>query len=485
MAETDIPVVVTAAGAQPTPPATLLATLLANVSASTPGYTATLPASLIEDVSSTDVGALVMIDQARVEAINSSTPYGSNDFVLSQLGQIYIGPGSAPAIPSNTSVFVVFTATDENTDAPLPGFPVNVGFTVSDGVYQYIVQDGGVTASDGVTEPLFCQATIAGSWAVPTQSVSQLVTQPPTGVDLSCTNLTPGISGGPAETAAQYRARVLTAGQAVATGTTALLKTLLGQVTGVQQRLVSVIQNAGGGWIVIVGGGDPYLTAGAINKSGLDISTLVGATLAVSNITQANPGVVTTSTNHNLVTGAAIKMSGILGMTELNGEQVTVTVVDEKHFSVGVNTSGFPAYAGGGIVNPNPINVTVNIPDAPNVYGITFVDPPSQTVAVTATYNTTQPNFTSQAAVAQAAAPAIAAYINGIQAGAPMSDLVLGTVFAAAWTAATNLDPSLISSLTFAVSINGVPTAGVGEYFIGDPYSYFTTTSAQITVEQS
>src|ERR1700761_7470267 len=108
----DIPVVITAAGVQPTPPATLLAQLLAGVAAKNSGYTATLPASLIEDISSTDVGALVICDTARVETLNSISPYSANDFLLSQLGQIYIGPGAAPAVPTNTSVYVEFTAID-------------------------------------------------------------------------------------------------------------------------------------------------------------------------------------------------------------------------------------------------------------------------------------------------------------------------------------------------------------------------------------
>src|ERR1039458_111403 len=99
---TDIPLVVTAAGAQPTPPAVLLTTLIARVSAVVPGYTANLPGSLIEDVSSTEVGGLAMIDGARVDLLNSLTPLGSNAFLTSQLGQIYIGPGSAPAVPTNT-----------------------------------------------------------------------------------------------------------------------------------------------------------------------------------------------------------------------------------------------------------------------------------------------------------------------------------------------------------------------------------------------
>ena len=111
MSSQDIPVVVTSAGPQPTPPATLLALLLASVASTNPGYTSNFPGILIEDVSSTDVGALVVCDTARVEAINSISPYSANDFVLAQLGQIYIGPGAAPAVPTNTSVFVQFSAT--------------------------------------------------------------------------------------------------------------------------------------------------------------------------------------------------------------------------------------------------------------------------------------------------------------------------------------------------------------------------------------
>ena len=57
------------------------------------------------------------------------------------------------------------------------------------------------------------------------------------------------------------------------TGTTQLLKTLLGQVPGVQQRLVSTRKKSTG-WEVIVGGGDPYLVAYAIYDSGLNIQTL-------------------------------------------------------------------------------------------------------------------------------------------------------------------------------------------------------------------
>lgn len=479
----DIPVVVTAAGVQPTPPAALLADLLASVAATNPGYTATLPGSLIEDISSTDIGALIVCDAARVETINSLTPFGANDFLLLQLGQIYIGPGSAPAVPTNTSTFVVFTAID-NDNNPLPGYVIPVGFTVSDGTYQYIVQDGGVTASDGQTGQLFVQASISGSWAVPTNTVTQIVTSVPSGVNLTCSNPVAGTSGAAAETGEQYRSRVLQAGQAVSVGTQQQMKTLLGNVPGVQQRLISVVQQADGGWEVICGGGDPYLTAGAIYASGVDISTLVGSTLAVTNVTQANPGVVTTDLDHGFENGQAAEITGMNGMGPLNGVPLTITVISEKVFSVGIDTTAYPVYISGGVVTPNLRNETPNIYDYPDVYSVPYVNPPQQTVTMVVTYDTTAPNFTSQAAVAQAAGPALAAYVNTVTVGQPMNQLLLRDAFI---EAVANIIPeSQISVLSFAVSINGVSTpvqAGT-ELIFGDPESFFEATTAGIVVEQ-
>lgn len=478
---TDIPVVVTAAGAQPTPPAALLAALITAVSDVVPDYTANLPGSLIEDMSSTEVGGLAMIDSARVELLNSNTPYGANQFMLLQLGQIYIGPGAAPGVPSNTSVYVQFFAEDKNSN-PLPGQVIAVGFTVSDGIYEYVVQDGGVTGSDGFSLPLYCLATIAGSWAVPTNSVTEIITSLPSNVTITCSNPTPGVASSVAETEEQWRARVLQAGQAICQGAPTMLKTQLAQIPGVQQRLISVLQQSGGGWEVICGGGDPYFVANAIYMGIGDVSVLVGSSLAVTNITQANPGVVTTALNHGLTTGDLETISGVVGMVPLNGVLVTVTVIDEKNFSIGVNTLGYPAYISGGVVSPNPRNVSVSLNDQPDVYIVPFVSPPQQTVTIAVGWSTTNNNFISQAAVAQLAAPAIAAYVNSITVGAPMSLLLLESTFLAA--VASVLPSAQISNLTFAVSINGVSTPPVAKLVFGDMESYFTATTAGIAVSQ-
>jgi Ubiquitin-activating enzyme E1 FCCH domain len=67
----------------------------------------------------------------------------------------------------------------------------------------------------------------------------------------------------------------------------------------------------------------------------------------ITGATNANPGVIT-STAHGLTTGDQITISGVQGMTQLNGNTYTVTVVTVNTFSIGVNTTAFGVYTGGG-----------------------------------------------------------------------------------------------------------------------------------------
>ena len=470
-----VPIVITAAGAQPQTPAALRAQLLTDVAAVRPGYTATLPSSMIEDISSTDVYAILLCDAAWVEFLNSITPFDANPFLLNKLGQVY---GVDPTALTNTSVDLVFSGTI--------GFPIAQGFIVSDGTYQYVVQDGGIIGSGGISLPLFAVSTTAGSWAVAPNTVAQLVTQPPSTISLAVTNPTSGVPGGPAQSEQSFRADVMQAGLATAQGMATFLKTQLRNVPNVQGRLISVRQQPNnGGWEVLVGGGDPYFVAYAIFRGLFDINTLVGSTIAVTAITKANPGKVTTNLNHGFATGqTGVQLNGVVGMTAVNGVPFTITVVDEKNFTIGVDTSGYPAYVSGGVVTPNLRNEVVAINDYPDVYTIPFVNPPQQTVTVTVLWNTTSLNFVSNAAMSQLATPALVAYINSLAPGQPMNTFVMGDIFTAA--IATILPAAQLTRLVFEVSINGVgtsPVAGTG-IVNGDPESYFLTNDSLITVEQ-
>lgn len=318
-----LPVVITSAGLQPQSPAAIRADLVARVSEFRPDYTANLPGSLIEDVASTDTIAIIECDTARVETVNSLTPAGANAFLLRQLGQMLGVPiGQA----SFTSVFVTFLGD--------PGFVIGKGFIVSDGTFQYTIQDGGIVASNGQTDPLFAIATVPGTWAVPAGTVTTLITSVPTTVTLSCFNQTPGVPGVDNETEESYRARVLQANLAASQGMARYLRTLLSKVSGVQTRLIQPLQRDDGGWMIIVGGGDPYQVAYAIYTALFDISTLKGSQLFVSTITNALPAVVTTFLNHGLLPGNAETIAGVTP-SGFNGNFRVVAVVDEKRFSIG------------------------------------------------------------------------------------------------------------------------------------------------------
>ena len=246
------PLLFSSSGPVPTPPATLLANLLAYVAAIAPGYTSALPGSLIEDVSSTDLGALVPIDQARVDAVNNVSPYTANPYVLAQQGQLL---GVPQGISTNGNALVVFSGT--------PGFVISPGWIVGDGTYQYVVQDGGVVGSGGTSPPLYVVSTSSNIYPIPPSTITTVITSVPTGYTLTCTNPTAGTIGTGTETTEAYRARVIQGMQVSISGAATYIKTLLQMVPGVNARLVSVLQS-GSGWEVICGGGDPFQVAGAI-----------------------------------------------------------------------------------------------------------------------------------------------------------------------------------------------------------------------------
>jgi len=463
-----IPIVMTASGVQPQSPSTLRDELVAEATALAPGLTTELPGSLVEDMASTGAGALVVCDKAVIESVNNVTPLGANLFVLNTLGTIY---GTAPGVSANTSVYVVFTGT--------VGFIINPGFTVSDGSNQYVIQDGGIIESGGSSSPLYCVASSSGTWAVPAGTVTSIVTSVPGTITLSVTNPTAGTPATGEESPETYRARVLTAGKATAQGLPSFLRKQLQNITGVQTRLVSVRQ-ANGGYQVIVGGGDPYAIAGAIYKGIFDLNNLVGSVLDISDITQANPGVVTTILNHGYATGQTVTISGS-DPVDYDGSY-TVTVIDEKSFSIATDTTGFPAYVGDAIAEPNNRNQTVTVTDYPDTYDITFVVPPLQTVTVELSWDTSTTNVVSSTSIAQVSAPAIASYINSVPVGQPINVFELQNAFEVA--IADVIPAAYITKMDFTVSINGIvtaPDAGTG-IINGDPESYFYSESSDITV---
>jgi hypothetical protein len=78
--------------------------------------------------------------------------------------------------------------------------------------------------------------------------------------------------------------------------------------------------------------------------------------IVISGVTQANPGVVTTATGHGLSNGDSVYITGVGGMTELNGNTYAVTSVTSNTFALQIqatapsnlDTTGYGAYGSGG-----------------------------------------------------------------------------------------------------------------------------------------
>lgn len=478
---TTIPLVMTAAGPIATSPTTMLSAVLQNATALSPGLTV-LPGGLIDDISGTSVAALLQADAARIDAINSVTPVGANAFVLAQLGAQF---GIPQGLPTNTSAYVIFGAAGgsgpNGTQPATPGIVIPAGTVVSDGTYQYATQEAAIIQSTGYSPQVYVVATQSGTWDVAIDAINAVVSNIAPGFTPAVYNPQAGTPGTGAESVASYRSRVLLAGRVASVGTPAYVTTQVNSVAGVQPRLIAINQVTGG-WQIVVGGGDNYAVANAIYQSVLDLATLKSSALAITNITAANPAVVTTNYNSNLAAGSTFTVTGATP----SAYNVTYTVASVSGTAITTTTdsSAFGAYTGGATFSPNPRNITTSISSAGQTYSITYVNPPQQTVTIAATWNTNIPNYTAASQVASLAAPALQNYINAIQVGQPINLLDATAVFQSAVESA--LPIGNLTTLTFAVTIDGVlalPTAGTS-IIPSDPEGYFYCSASGATVTQ-
>jgi hypothetical protein len=472
----DLPIIMGPQGPVPTPPATLRQQLVDSVSATNPDFTDNLPGTLIEDIVSTDVGAIVIANQFFVDLVNSVSPFAANPFILNQLGVDVYGIQQGAA--ANTSVDLIFVGT--------PGFIIIPGFTVTDGQFQYICADGGIVGTNGQSLLVHAVATVAGTWPVPAASVNGFITSVPSSITLSVFNPADGIPSTNTESMTSFRTRTLTAGLAATTGADRYLKTLLWNIPGVIQRLVSVRQDIPSGrWIVIVGGGDPYQVAWAIYYSLFGVPGLLFAPINIISITNTNPVIIRTENNHNLINGMNEMINDVQGMSSLNGLVFPVTIIDYHTISIPADGTRMAPYTGGGTITPNPILQQVSINSFPDTYVIPFIIPPQQLVTITVFWKSNSPNYVSAQAVAQTGGPAIVDYINSLYVGHfPINIYDLQTTFIN--SIANLLSSEYITVLNFSVSFDSstqLPDPGTGVIY-GDPNSYFYTTVSNIDITQ-
>ncbi len=107
-----------------------------------------------------------------------------------------------------------------------------------------------------------------------------------------------------------------------------------------------------------------------------DILASQGVKGIITNISNANPGVVTTNEPHNLVTGTLVTITGVTGMTQVNGNTYSIINTGANTFSIGVDTSAYGVYVSGGLwANSAEINASVQPASVIITFGgVTFTD---------------------------------------------------------------------------------------------------------------
>lgn len=90
-----------------------------------------------------------------------------------------------------------------------------------------------------------------------------------------------------------------------------------------------------------------------------DLTTTGTTVKAITGISKANPGAVT-CVGHGFTTGDKIRIVGVKGMSEVNGNEYTVTYVGADSFTIGVNSTGYGTYTEGGHAIRGPrVSMTV------------------------------------------------------------------------------------------------------------------------------
>ena len=108
--------------------------------------------------------------------------------------------------------------------------------------------------------------------------------------------------------------------------------------------------------IDLVAGGNMTITRN--NSGSITIAALVGGvSKSISNITTANPPVITTTSDHSYTDGTEVTIVDVVGTTELNGNEYFMNVLTGNTFSLysdsqlttTIDGSGFTAYTSGGV----------------------------------------------------------------------------------------------------------------------------------------
>ena len=101
--------------------------------------------------------------------------------------------------------------------------------------------------------------------------------------------------------------------------------------------------------------------ATAIRSADWSVDTTTGRvtfaadqTKAVTSISQAASAELVVGSSHGFVTGQSVQVSGVAGMTQINGLRALITGTSATTITVAINSTAFSTYTSGGVVHTRP-----------------------------------------------------------------------------------------------------------------------------------
>jgi uncharacterized protein (TIGR02217 family) len=119
--------------------------------------------------------------------------------------------------------------------------------------------------------------------------------------------------------------------------------------SGGQDRVRNIVKPVASPAMTMRRNGGAFAAFAVATTTGI-ITLTADSTAVITGITQANPGVVTTSASHGFSNGDYIYLAEIVGMTELNGTIQVIANVTATTFEV-EDTSAMTAYASAGVAS--------------------------------------------------------------------------------------------------------------------------------------
>ncbi len=108
------------------------------------------------------------------------------------------------------------------------------------------------------------------------------------------------------------------------------------------------------GSALVAVGGTPWATGWTLDTTTGQIAFSANLTKAITGISKAASAVITFGSAHPFTPGQTVHLSGVAGMTQINGQRAAIQSSTTNTITVAIDSTGYATYTSGGTANTQP-----------------------------------------------------------------------------------------------------------------------------------